>query len=295
MLKDPLFHFALLGALVFGAWHTLHPSAPSDEPRTIVVDRDALLTFIQYRSRSFDEPAAARRLDAWPPAVVEDLVNQYIREEALHRSAIEMGLDADDYVIRQRLVQKVEYMADGVGLELATPGEAELEAWYAARRGDYLEPATVTFTHVFFSTARHGRDGALGLAVSMRNTLNRERVTFEQAPGFGERFAYHVNYVQRSREAVASHFGDALAATLFSLAPDVSLWHGPFESPLGAHVVLLTRAEPERLPALADLRETVVRDWLAEAARARKDAFIADVVAGFTVIRDPDLQRTPAS
>lgn len=292
MLKDPLFHFLLLGALVFGAWSALHPPEPAENPRTIVVDRAALLTFIQYRTRTFDEREAARRLDSWAPEVVDDLVNEFIREEALYRSAAEMGLDADDYVIRQRLVQKVEYMAEGVGQDVAAPPDAELEAWYASRRDEYVEPATVTFAHVFFSRARHGNEGAKRLAVSMLRQLNEDGVTFAAAPGFGERFAYHVNYVQRSREEVLSHFGDSMATSLFGLAADATRWQGPFESPHGAHLVLLTRSEPARYPPFADLRERILRDWLAEVSRQRKDAFIADVVNGFTVVRDPGLQAS---
>lgn len=292
MIKDPLLHFLLLGALVFGVWYALHPPEPADDPRTILVDRAALLTFIQYRTRSFDEREAARRLDSWAPEVVDDLVKEFIREEALHRSATEMGLDSDDYVIRQRLVQKVEYLAEGVGEDLAAPPETELEAWYASRRDDYVEPATVTFAHVFFSGARHGGEGAKQLAASMLRKLNDDGVTFAAAPGFGDRFAYHVNYVQRSREEVVSHFGERMATSLFALAADATRWQGPFESPHGAHLVLLTRSEPARYPPFADLRERILRDWLAEASRRRKDAFIADLVQGFTIIRDPDLQAS---
>ena len=46
-LKDPLVHFLVLGLGLFVIYALLNPQQPADEdPKRIVVDRDAMLTFI---------------------------------------------------------------------------------------------------------------------------------------------------------------------------------------------------------------------------------------------------------
>jgi len=291
VLKDPLFHFIVLGALLFGAWAVLNPAESADDPRTIVVDREALLTFIQYRTRSFDESAAAEKFDAWPEAMLEDVIQDFIREEALYRSAVEMGLDADDYVMRQRMVQKVEFMAEGVAEDVVAPDDNQLEAWYSERKQNYAQAALITFAHVFFSSERRGEASATEEATQALEALNRARVPFAAAPSWGERFPYHVNYVDRGFEEIVSHFGETMAVELFSLEPRESTWQGPFSSTRGTHLILLIRSTPAREAAFAEVRDQVLRDWLVEATRARKDAFVQRVLDGFTVVRAPDLQR----
>jgi hypothetical protein len=289
-VRDPLVHFVVFGALLFGAWALFNPQDEAADPRTIVVDRAALLTFIQYRTRSFDAEAAAHKLDNWPPEVVRDLVNDFIREEALHRSARAMGLDADDYVIRQRLVQKVEYMAEGIAGEITPPDEEVLAAWYVGRVKEYVQPETVTFTHVFVAADRHGADAARLEVDRLLQVLNRDAVPFEKATAFGDRYAYHVNYVEKGREEIVSHFGEAMAAAVFALKPDTRVWQGPLESALGFHAVLITRHAQARTPALEEVRSQVLNDWRAEAMRERRDAFVDRVIADFSIVRAPEFE-----
>ncbi len=39
------------------------------------------------------------------------------------------------------------------------------------------------------------------------------------------------------------------------------MWTGPIESAYGTHLVFVTLSEPGRLPALAQVREAVLREW----------------------------------
>jgi hypothetical protein len=124
LLKDPLLHFVILGVLCFVIGSVFSPAASEADLRTIEIDRQALLRFVQFRTRSFDEVSAARRLASLSDVEFDEILRAYVREEALHRTALEMGLDTDDYVIRQRLVQKVEYMAEGIAAEASVPDES---------------------------------------------------------------------------------------------------------------------------------------------------------------------------
>ena len=114
MYKQPLFHFLLLGLLLFLIFDLTATTRPA-AGKTIVVDREKLLTHLQFRSKSFDtgqlETTLETTLETLSPEKRSALIESYVQEEALYRESLSFGLDVNDYVIRQRLIQKVEYLA----------------------------------------------------------------------------------------------------------------------------------------------------------------------------------------
>ena len=96
-LKDPLAHFLALGLGLFLLYAAFNPGGGTgDDPKRIVVDRDALLTFVQYRTKTFQPKLAAARLDAMSGERLKRLIDDYVREEALHREAKALGLGRND-------------------------------------------------------------------------------------------------------------------------------------------------------------------------------------------------------
>ena len=288
--SDPLFHFIVLGALLFGAWRFFNPDRPDDDPHTIRVDRAALLEFIQLRTRAFNEEEAQRRLASLSDEALTDVVKTFVREEALYRSAIAMGLGADDYVIKQRLVQKMEFMAEGVTSGLAAPSDVELADFHQRHQADYAVPAQVSFAHVFFSTRRHGDAQATALAEETLADLNRRQVPLTGATAFGERFPYQVNYVERTHEDLTGHFGPEMTDALFGLEVDPGRWRGVFTSSFGKHLVLLTSNVSARVPDFIEVRPRVLQDVLAERVRKRKTEFVSQIVDEFRIKLADDLQ-----
>ena len=174
--------------------------------RRIRIDDQALREFVQYRSRSYDAAAVAQILERLSPEGLEDVIDDLIREEALHREAKALNLDANDYVIRRRLVQKMEFIAEGSAATVELR-EGDAERHYEQNLDDYtIEPA-ITFTHVYFDRQRRGAEAARALAVEKRDELNQLAAPLAAATRHGDRFLYHVNYVERTPEFVASHFG----------------------------------------------------------------------------------------
>jgi len=97
ILKEPLLHFLAFGFLLFLVFEFV--ASDEDEAmnsKTILVDRDTLLTFIQYQSKTFEPNLAAVRLDEMSDAELQVLVDDYVREEALHREALALSLDNED-------------------------------------------------------------------------------------------------------------------------------------------------------------------------------------------------------
>ena len=114
LVREPLVHFLAIGIGLFVLYEFVAPADASLDSKTIVVDRNALLTFIQFRSKAFNPEVAAERLDALGERELELLINDFVREEALHREAIALGMDKNDYIIKRRMIQSIEPVACSV-------------------------------------------------------------------------------------------------------------------------------------------------------------------------------------
>lgn len=287
VLKDPLVHFLALGLALFAlfAWVS-EDDVPSD--KVIEVDRGALLSYIQYHARAFSPEAASAHLDGMSASELDRLVDAHVREEALYREALALGMDRTDHVIKHRLVQSIEFITDDLALRTTEVTGDELETYFVDNRERYAIEPTVTFTHVFFNTERHGPEEARALAEKKLADLNVAGVPFSGAPGHGDRFLYLVNYVERTLDLVASHFGDEMANAVFALGPDAAEWTGPLESRYGHHLVLLTGKTEGRSPELAEVESRVRADAEREAAEERRDAAIGVLIDTYEVRRQVD-------
>jgi len=280
LFKQPLLHFLVLGALLFVVFE-MTAGRGAESETTIVVDRDRLLEFMQFRSKSFDAERFDYILENMPEDRRQQLIDDYVREETLYREALALGLDANDYIIRQRLVQKVEYLARGFD----APAEVDAEAFYEANLDRYLVPASATFTHVFVSFDNHPtREAAREVASELYKELNEQEITFAGALSYGERFAFHKNYVDRSQEFIASHFGEAFAVELFQLP--LQVWSQPVESAYGLHLVMISKRSEGRTAGFEEVAQNVRFDAEQAAMRKRTEEAIREITGRYDVVVD---------
>ena len=113
-LREPLFHFLVLGAALFAVWLWKKDGAGGDSRRIVVT---------QARIRQLTTGFA--RTQQRPPTDQElaGLVQDFVREEVCVREARAMGLDRDDPIIRHRLRQKFEFVTEDA-LASAAPTDA---------------------------------------------------------------------------------------------------------------------------------------------------------------------------
>ncbi len=117
LLREPLLHFLLLGALLFALDAWLRPAPIADSGGEIVVSEGRIRNLAQGFRRTWQRPPTRAELDG--------LIQDYIREEVLYREAVALGLDQDDTVIRRRLRQKMEFVSDDAAA-LETPSDQDL-------------------------------------------------------------------------------------------------------------------------------------------------------------------------
>ena len=289
--REPLIWFLLAGLSLFALHALVSPGGDAAASRVIAVDRDSLLQFMQLRARSFNGPGAEKLLDQMSPPEVAAMVNDMVREEAMYREGLRLGLDRNDYVMRQRLVQSLEYLAEGAQAGVA-PDEPTLQRYYDGHRDRYVDAPSISFSHVFFSADVHGWDGARALAANALTALNARGDRTRNQPG--DRFLYLADYVQRTPEIIESHFGQDFAERLFGMVPLDGRWQGPLRSKYGFHLVRIVRKDAGRPLSFAQARVLVANDAAKDARDARREAFARDLIAQFHVDVDGDVQRRMA-
>lgn len=282
LVREPLLHFLLLGIALLVAYQEIGNNVVTDDTRTIIVDRDSVLNFLQYRASNFDRSYFNPVIDSLQKPELQRIVNEYVREEALYREAKALQLDRNDHVERLRLIQQLELITHGIAETQVSLTEQDARRYYDAHKQEYWVDSNITFSHVFFSRHRHGSDKAKNLARSELQNLIRNKVSFEQAVSHGERFLYHVNYVKSDPEEVASHFGHTMQKLLFSL-PVSQRWDGPFESSHGFHLVMLIGSEAGNHPPFEEIRDRVKQDQNRAVTRRIFEQSLQSIVKTYNV------------
>ena len=258
-LREPLVHFLLGGALLFLINGLISDPGESDA-YSIRVDDKTLEQYFQFSEKAFDDKRAKAGLQAMSPEARAELESNYIRDEILYREALAMGLDANDDVIRARLIQKMDFIILGIEGGEPSVSEQELQAYFDKYAQDYERSPTISFTHVFFKNKDRRQREANKLAQATLKELKSNDVSFDQAATYGERFYFYRNYIARSSEFIASHFGNDMMKTIFEDKAELKSWQGPYVTEYGAHLVLIRERNPARIPTLEEVAPEVLAD-----------------------------------
>ena len=278
ILKEPLVHFFLLGLLLFAVFE--FKGAPTEIGSEVIrIDRDVLINHMQYRSKSFDQEKFSLMLDQLSPLQTEKLLEEFIREEVLFREAKSLNLDKKDYIIRQRLVQKVEYLLRASEIRRAV----HPEEFYSLNKDRYLIPRKITFTHIFFGKQERGSwSKAERSAEKLLTELLSEPLDKGKEINNGDRFVFHKNYVEKSSEHISSHFGKQFSDALFESG--IEIWEGPIKSAYGQHLVYVSNISEERIKNLEEIYEQVEWDAKQAAITELTETFIVDLKKKYKVV-----------
>jgi len=287
LFAEPLLKFSVAGVFLYALLQFFATPAATDlRSSEIVVSQQALLNYLQYQSKSFTGDNALKRLQQLDQAQREMLVDDFVRDEALYREALNLGLDRNDEILRRRLIQKMEYVAQGFYNEIPPLAEADLQAFFQFNRRDYAIAANATFTHVFVkgSVVNGALDENNLRAKALLRQLNQEKMSFEEAGHLGERFLYHRNYIERSDEYINSHFGTGFSQALFQLAAS-DQWQGPVISQHGLHLLLIKQVSPARSPELDEVAGSVLADAQRQQQQQLQRDAVAKIVGKYSIQR----------
>ena len=252
--REPLLHFVLLGALIFGVDAVLHP--PPKDDKVITVTKAMRQSFID----NFDEDKSRTPSDA----ELQKMIESWVASEILYREGKALGVDRGDDMIRDRVAFKLQLLIFDQ-IRVAQPTEDQLRAWFAdnherfdeqERVGFYLTPPTDEMTAQRQLADIEGQHESEDLQKQTRAILGRPISSL--AASFGESFR------------------DAL------LALPQGQWK-MLQSKDGWHVVRLDSRRAGALANLDDVRDEAVRIWLTDETRKRAWEAVSRLKASYSV------------
>jgi hypothetical protein len=253
LLYEPLFHFLLIGAMLFGLYGLTssgHPaSAPAKEIRLSLSEIAQLTQLFQSQWRRLPTPQELQRL-----------VENKVQQEVLYREALAMGLDKDDEIVKRRMAQKMQFLAEDVAAA-REPTTAELKTWFEKNSAKFGQAPRLSLRHLYFSPDRRGaraRDDAQQALAK----LNGQPVNAAVASSLADPFMFQEYYRDRAPEFLAKEMGPQFATAVTRLTP--GSWQGPIESGFGWHLVFVDTVIAGRVPAFEEVEADVRAAWLGE-------------------------------
>ncbi|WP_198666031.1 peptidyl-prolyl cis-trans isomerase [Tropicimonas sp. IMCC34043] len=221
---------------------------------------DEAVRLVAQFTATWSRPPSEREL--------EDLMQRWALEEALTREALALGLDRGDPVIRQRLVLKMQYLAES-GASAEQPDDAELQAYVDANPGKFEQPAEVAFSQVLLSPT----EDPVAIRVALDGGTDPAQL--------GEAGLLPLSLPLTPLPVIGRMFGTDFAAAITDLPEDI--WQGPVRSGYGQHMVRVTGRTAAMLPPLPKIRDRVEGEWRSDQARQMREAFGKELLGRHTV------------
>jgi len=255
-LREPLLHFVVLGAALFGIDHLL--ALRTDDPHVIVisteVDAQARQLFKGSRGRepNAEELAALRR--------------NWLDNEVLYREGLAMQLDRGDTAIRERVIFKALSTVDA-NTKLPPYDDKLLQDWFEAHRIKYDEPARFDFQEA--ALAGDTTEAAVRAFVAELNA---------GAPG-DARAGLRV-YKARPQPTLTQSFGNDFATRLSHATP--GQWQA-MQTADGWRAIRLDAMTPPRLASFEGVRGPVLQDWTDATLAGQRSAAVQALARKYTV------------
>jgi hypothetical protein len=277
-LREPLVHFLVLGALFFLLFHFAKGST-ANKKEEIVITTGTIRTISENFQRVWKRPPSKEELDS--------LIQEYIKEEIYYREAMALGLDRDDTIVRRRLRQKMEFLAEGMG-SIREPTDKDLDTYLKKHPEKFRVETRYTFNQVYLNPDRR-KQSIQKDAQELLQELNTSKDS--DSSKYGDPFMLGYFFSNQPESSIARTFGDQFAKQLSKL--ETRKWVGPVESGYGLHLVLITDRTEGRLPDLFEVRQEVQREWMAEQQKQTSDKFFEALRNRYSVtIEEPQKSST---
>lgn len=268
-LRDPLFHFLLIGAVLFLAYRLVSRPGNGSDPGTIVVTQAQIEHLVTAYATTFQRPPTDDEL--------KGLIDDWVREEIAVREATALKLGKDDTVIRRRLRQKFEFVSEDIATQME-PTDVDLEKYLKSHADQYASEPRFTFVQVYFNPDKHGKNlmhDATQLLARLQAGKKLDISTLGDVSLLEQRFT------STAASEVAKVFGATFAKALDGVVP--GQWQGPIPSGYGVHLVKISERTEGQPPYLSKVREAVRRDWLSTRRLEMSEGLYRELLKRYTV------------
>ena len=272
-LREPLIHFLLIGAFLFAVDRYVQPASggtPSSKQIQLSLG-DLSQMVILFQSQWRREPT---------PQELTRLVENKVQEEILYREALAMGLDKDDTIVKRRMAQKLQFLAEDVAAA-REPTTAELKSWFEKNKATFAQPPRLSFRHLYFSPDRRAARARDDAAKALQKLAGQPQDA-KLADSLADPLMFQNYYRDRAPDYLGKEFGPQFAQAVAKLAP--GSWQGPVESGFGWHLVFVDTVIVGRVPAFEEIEADVKTAWLGVQKTLAWEKAYKDMRAKYTVL-----------
>ena len=255
LLKDPLFHFLLIGAALFLIFNVFNKS--EDLENTIVISAADIAALQANFSRTWQRQPTEKELSG--------IIEESIRDEVAYREALAMGLDRDDPYVRRRMRMKTELLMEDI-ISLTPPTDEELNTFLVENRDQFKQQPEIAFSQIFFNAEKRGASLESELN-AIKQQLQSSQTDLSQ--DLGDVIMLPQNYPLAALNIIKRQFGEAFAEQIVTLEPEI--WSGPVVSTYGLHLVLVRDRVDGYDPELTEIRPVVEREFMAKRRKHIKE------------------------
>ncbi|MET4205241.1 peptidylprolyl isomerase [Bradyrhizobium sp. LA2.1] len=257
-LREPLLHFTLLGAIIFGIDAVLHP--PAKDEKVIIVTKTMRQSFID----NFDEDKERTPSEAQ----LQKMIDSWVASEILYREGKALAVDRGDETIRDRIAYKMQLLIFDQ-IRVPRPSDEQLRVWFAENHARFDEPELVSF-YITPPTDQATAQRQLDDIVGQRESEELQHLTRA--------------ILARPVASLAVSFGEDFRDRL--LAMPEGEWK-LLQSKDGWHVARLDSRRPGNLASLDKVRDEAARIWHTDETRKLAWEAVTRLKASYQVRYEP--------
>jgi peptidyl-prolyl cis-trans isomerase C len=258
LLREPLIHFLIAGALVFALF-----GGGVDDP----ADRSITVTEAQVRGLTEQWEQTWRRQPT--QTEIDGLIRDYIKDEVYYREAIRLGLDQNDTMMRRRMRSKMEFLIAAQS-ENEMPSNVALQAWLNTNKSKYMTGSALSFDQVFVN-------GDTAAAAKILVQLKQGGAS----SSLGDPLLVPATFEAAQAQDIDEQFGGGFAKQIAQ--QPMGQWAGPVRSGFGQHLIRLRKVVPGAVPPLDQVRQAVENDWREAKRMDREDKSYQALLDGYTI------------
>lgn len=215
--QEPLFHFLLLGGLIFILYSFLNQNQNSVDDETIYINDDDISRLAQMHLRNWNEEPGED--------VLKRLLNDEIEAEIMYREALKLNLDHNDEIIRRRLKQKYSFLVKDL-VDASEVSKEDALNFYKENEDQFLKPKQISFQQIYFNP---------DIRPNAFKDAERELSQIQRTIPRGDGGHLPSDIDSQNKTQIRKLFGEEFAQSLFQL--ETGKWMGPIASGYGYHLV----------------------------------------------------------
>lgn len=240
LAREPLLHFSLLGAIIFGIDAALHP--PAKDEKVITVTKAMRQSFVDNFDEDKERAPSGDQL--------QKMIDSWVASEILYREGKALGVDRGDDTIRDRIAFKMQLLIFDQ-IRVPRPSDEQLQAWFAENHARFDEPERISF-YITPPTDQATAQHQLEDITQQRESEELQKLTRP--------------ILARPVASLAASFGEDFRLGLLTMPQgEWKLLH----SKDGWHVARLDSRQPGNLASLDGVRDEASRIWHTEETRKR--------------------------